>query len=320
MKIIVFVFVLLPVTLFSQRVGIGTSTPSELLDVNGNVRIGGALKPRGDAGSPGQVLRSNGASAAPSWTQVGFTNMRSFAPAPLDSVTEFTFTVPDGVFTMMTEIWGAGGPSVAVGIDSFDLTFASPLRIKNHGGFMGGGGGGYAKKIFPVTPGAQIQILVSRSNITLNGFCRIVLPGDTLAVGNGSPGAFLFNNLFPHGFGGQLKAATGIMANPLFIKGETGRALEAEIMSENATSKKLMFTPGQGGMAAFTTRAELTMGQAFELSNSGILTPMFNTINEPFFSPSAGSYNFGAGGQLSIAPFNGHNLERGGGGLVVLYW
>jgi hypothetical protein len=48
-------------------VGIGTSAPAQRLDVVGNVQFTGALMPAGAAGNAGQVLVSQGASAAPEW-------------------------------------------------------------------------------------------------------------------------------------------------------------------------------------------------------------------------------------------------------------
>ncbi|NPA71397.1 MAG: DUF1566 domain-containing protein [Gammaproteobacteria bacterium] len=50
------------------NVGIGTTTPTQKLDVAGNIQFSGALMPGGNAGSPGQVLVSNGPGVAPSWT------------------------------------------------------------------------------------------------------------------------------------------------------------------------------------------------------------------------------------------------------------
>jgi hypothetical protein len=52
------------------NVGIGTATPTEKLDLTGNVKFSGALMPNNTAGTAGQVLVSNGAGSAPNWVNV----------------------------------------------------------------------------------------------------------------------------------------------------------------------------------------------------------------------------------------------------------
>jgi hypothetical protein len=51
----------------AQNVGVGTSTPSQKLDVNGNLKISGAIMPGGLAGTAGQLMVSNGNGVAPTW-------------------------------------------------------------------------------------------------------------------------------------------------------------------------------------------------------------------------------------------------------------
>jgi hypothetical protein len=53
------------------RVGIGNTSPAEVLDVTGNVRFTGTLLPAGSAGTAGQILQSNGSASAPSWVAPG---------------------------------------------------------------------------------------------------------------------------------------------------------------------------------------------------------------------------------------------------------
>lgn len=60
---------------FNNRLGIGTNTPLQKLHVNGNMHLAKALyvgSGAGLAGTPGQILRSNGGNTAPEW--VDFTN------------------------------------------------------------------------------------------------------------------------------------------------------------------------------------------------------------------------------------------------------
>ncbi|MDP4199654.1 MAG: hypothetical protein Q8922_03525 [Bacteroidota bacterium] len=53
------------------KVGVGTQTPAEALDIVGNLRFSGALMPNGLAGTPGYILQSAGASTPPVWASAG---------------------------------------------------------------------------------------------------------------------------------------------------------------------------------------------------------------------------------------------------------
>lgn len=55
------------------NVGIGTINPSEKLDVDGNIRLSGEIMPDGDAGTSGQLLKSNG-DGSMSWTDASGLN------------------------------------------------------------------------------------------------------------------------------------------------------------------------------------------------------------------------------------------------------
>ena len=60
---IILTFIFMPVVMIVSgqgNVGIGTNTPAEKLDVNGNISFTGELMPNGVAGQAGQVLQSNG--------------------------------------------------------------------------------------------------------------------------------------------------------------------------------------------------------------------------------------------------------------------
>lgn len=52
----------------NNGVGINNTSPTEALDVTGNIRVSGALMPNNSAGTAGQVLTSAGAGIAPTWT------------------------------------------------------------------------------------------------------------------------------------------------------------------------------------------------------------------------------------------------------------
>jgi len=53
------------------KVGVGTQTPAEALDIVGNMRFSGALMPNGLAGTAGFILQSAGATLPPTWVSPG---------------------------------------------------------------------------------------------------------------------------------------------------------------------------------------------------------------------------------------------------------
>jgi hypothetical protein len=57
--------------LAAGNVGIGTPSPTERLDVSGNVRFSGALMPNNQPGSVGDILVSQGPNTAPVWRPAG---------------------------------------------------------------------------------------------------------------------------------------------------------------------------------------------------------------------------------------------------------
>jgi len=65
--LILFVAVFLFSLSTTAQVGIGTTVPTESLDVVGNVKFSGSLMPNNNAGNAKQVLLSEGPGASPSW-------------------------------------------------------------------------------------------------------------------------------------------------------------------------------------------------------------------------------------------------------------
>ncbi len=59
--------------LLSAQVGINTTTPTEMLDVNGNLKLDGAFMPGNAFGGVDQILLSQGTGVAPVWGP-GFIN------------------------------------------------------------------------------------------------------------------------------------------------------------------------------------------------------------------------------------------------------
>ncbi len=123
----------------AQNVGIGTTTPSEKLDVNGNINVTGTVKVNAVDGTAGQVLMKNSAGVF-SWGNVGqYNHTIGFSPTSILSNTVYSWTVPTSVTKIFVENWGGGGGGASGG---------------------GGGGGGYAASEWNVIPGAIFSITV----------------------------------------------------------------------------------------------------------------------------------------------------------------
>ena len=119
---------------FAQNVGIGTLTPGEKLDVNGNVNVQGNVKVNGVSGTDGQVLMTNNSGATVWGNYCDFKYSVSFQASGFT-----TWTVPAGVTKIMVEGWGGGGGGAAGG---------------------GGGSGAYAQNVANVVPGNVLSITV----------------------------------------------------------------------------------------------------------------------------------------------------------------
>ncbi len=65
------------------KVGIGTNTPSQTLEVAGNIQFSGALMPNGNAGTAGQVLVSQGPGNPPQWQSVGAGGAAGICSSPM---------------------------------------------------------------------------------------------------------------------------------------------------------------------------------------------------------------------------------------------
>src|SRR5687767_3167062 len=99
-----FLIVLSSLNMNAQNVGVGTTTPVEKLDVNGNINVTGTIKANGVDGTANQVLMKNG-SGALSWGDLcDYKNYEMFNELGVQ-----TWVVPAGVTKIEVEIWGGGG-------------------------------------------------------------------------------------------------------------------------------------------------------------------------------------------------------------------
>ena len=125
-KITSLLLLLIAMQVSAQKVGIGTNTPTETLDVNGKLNVQGNIKISGVAGTDGQVLMTNNTGATVWGDICDFKNIASFTQ-------NTNWIIPPGVTKIVIEAWGGGGGGAAGG---------------------GGAGGGYIRsQVTSVSPG-----------------------------------------------------------------------------------------------------------------------------------------------------------------------
>ncbi len=270
----------------SQYVGVGTATPTEMLDVNGNLNIQGNLKVDGVAGQSGQVLRTN-AGGNTEWGDL--TEYKNHVAYSQNG----TWNIPVGVHKVMIELWGAGG-----------------------GGAYGGGGGSgaYVRAAnIPVVPGNSITVEVS-----LGG------QGATSAGGNGAngpdtkvtvnAGVLWFNakggaGATPAGPGNNFNFA--LIGIPYYIQvnGNNGSPTTESYQQRNATDYVTVTKYGDGGKAAMLNAGEGKGG--FRIMDNGSSLTLKSYNSNTGTGPGAG----GGGGYGDY--FAG---SRGAPGMVIIHY
>lgn len=242
-KSFLFIFVhALSLYCVAQNVGIGTNTPAEKLDVNGNTNINGQLKFNNNAGTAGQYLVKD-ASNNPVWGDITeFKNMMVYDCQQIiggggAGNCSANWTVPAGVTKILVECWGGGGGG---------------------GNTAGGGGGGYVSARFIVSPGdiASIQTgaggaLAGPATGTAGGTSLFSINGGAIFA-NGGAGASTaisanFTVTLPSG-GGYL--VSGLTSNYRGIGGLNGNPTRESSYQVNASSFGLVRNYGDGGDAA----------------------------------------------------------------------
>jgi hypothetical protein len=116
------------------KVGIGNTSPTEVLDVTGNLKFSGALMPNNSAGTSGYVLSSNGAGAAPTWVSVASVTGTYWAldGSTLTSMKKFgTVSNHDIPFitnnTERMRVTNTG--NIGIGTSTFDATYPEKLIV-----------------------------------------------------------------------------------------------------------------------------------------------------------------------------------------------
>ena len=291
MKKIILLFVMLNAMqhLTAQNVGIGTLTPGEKLDVNGNVNVQGNVKVNGNAGTSGQVLMMN-ESGQQLWANAfGYKNRKEF-------LLNGTWTVPAGVREIMIEAVGAGG-----------------------GGAKGGGGGsgGYAIGIYKVAPGEIITLTVppgglgaSEENASgSNGGQALVSSGVRIQIssygglgGHSNQAGASFS--FPNIFGDSLIYSKG-------FHGMAGSPTVESYAQYNAGNFVTIRKYGDGG-PCMNSPDNISRGTFFSFNTATLANiSLFYPGNNPHYGAGGGGGNTFGTTQWG---------SRGGDGLIAISW
>lgn len=242
----------------NKRLGIGTATPSEALQVVGNMRFSGALMPNNAAGTSGQVLTSAGAGAPPTWgpllpSQTGkhgqhlTTNGTAASWEEMSSIQSF---VGGGTFALSSidyiwqEITGSGSTSLTL-----------PTAVGNSGRLYG----------IKNTGGGTVTFTTTSSQ-TIDGASTLVvsaLKGVALVQSNGANWVILYNSAsgssqwtttgsdIYYNTGNVGIGSTSAPTDKLHIRGASSNGLTIEgsqpMLTLNATSNDPQITLTRGG-------------------------------------------------------------------------
>jgi hypothetical protein len=285
----IFLILLFSYGIAAQNVGIGTATPAEKLDVDGNINVTGTIKANGVDGTANQVLMKN-SSGALSWGDLcDYKNYALFRATGSQS-----WIVPAGVTQIVVEVWGPGGGGSQ---------------------YCGGGGGGYARAVYTVIPGQTITM-----DIPVGGAGGATPANGTVtSVFVGPNGVFAFG-VFRGGTSATSIAAAmgggadvaGNFQNFTYAMGEPGEIATMKFISSGTTSYETT-EGGHGGNGANSSATRGTPGYRVNQLPAG--TGIRHAFPEPGRQPGGG----GGAGYALISPGN-VNGAAGGAGMVLIHY
>jgi hypothetical protein len=196
------------------NVGIGTVTPTERLDVTGNIKVSGAIMPNNLPGTAGQVLTSAGAGVAPTWTTVASNNLYTVdgtlagARTVTQGANNLTFSGTGNV--LLTS--GNVGVGISTPTEKLDVTgnvkFSNALMPNNLPGTAGqvltSAGAGVAPTWTTVasnnlytadgTLAGARTVTQGANNLTFSGTGNVLLTSGNVGVGTSTPTSSLAIN------------------------------------------------------------------------------------------------------------------------------
>lgn len=280
----------------TQNVGVGTNSPTQKLDVAGNINTSGNIMVNGVAGADGQVLTMNGGSMQ--WMDKSrFKNWAIYT-----ATGAATFTVPAGTTEVLIEMWGAGGGG--------------------HDPGGGGGGGGYWTGLIPITGITTINLTIGAGGTAGTGSVTGGTGGSTnfnctgfnvAAAGGGGGDSSIISTteIYVGGFGGVGLLGTPTLPsgfrNYYFANGNEGLPTVVSFVQSSSTVFSKMLTGGVGGVAPFSGQLP-KQPQSYRIYSSPAITGRTN---------SGSSINFGQGGSLTAVS---GSAQAGGPGRVIIYY
>lgn len=276
----------------AQNVGIGTTNPTEKLDVTGNINVTGTIKTNGMDGAANQVLMKNGTGSLVWGDLCEYKNAVALTVSGI-------WNVPAGVTRIFIEVWGGGGGGDIYG---------------------GGAGGTYIAAPFTVTPGMTITYDVGSGGSSAS----------TASAGDGEPSSVQVGSpavsLIAQGGGGATFQATnqGAAGSPggysvvgvtnfVFDIGRGGETPQRNYMQFNATTYYETGQAGKGGDAGNSRNTGST--GSYYVYNNTASTIVFRALKvADGITPG--------GGAASGIKYNTTSISggSGGNGLVIIRW
>ncbi len=291
------------------NVGINRITPSEKLDVNGNINIAnGSIKVNGAVGQPNQFLGTNSSGQFQWMNKDAFYNVAVFDNAVTDA-----WAVPPGVNKIMVEAWGGGGGGSSL---------------------TGGGGGGYLCSYLEIPSGVSyITLYVGPGGIggITTGFVgsntNVYIGSITLTANGGAPGSVGIINVGINklvinspGTGGGYSFPNAL-SNTIGIQGGAGSSKKIEMPLPHSTTSGLLDDEtqydGNGGNGGNTVNTG-GKGINYVINSNGVRYSDNNTVLNGI-APGGGAgagYNF----LTTTAPNDNSNGGTGGRGRVIIHY
>lgn len=163
------------------KVGIGTTNPTEALDLVGNFKFTGSFMPQNNAGISGQVLRSNGTGQNTNWAYLLYSSARQGlyaaggTPATGDVYGIEQVSSAQSGTTPAFRLYSSGSVAshIAFGKYTTSTSFTEYMRINSSDGFVGIGNNSPQTKLHITGP--------SVSNV----FDGLLLSNSSMASGSG---------------------------------------------------------------------------------------------------------------------------------------